>query len=768
MKLSLAWINKHLTKPLDLPAEQLASNITTTIAEIESWQSITYYWHHYFLAQCVLVENNTHTLFCPELNTTITITTPEPPFLQAWYLITQENNIYRYAMTKDFGSDHQSPLPPCNAQTVEYQNGAWRATLPAQDIILTVDNIAVAHRADLWSHRGWARELAALYSQQLIPTTSIPTATNKFEENKQLKLTTNLTICPFCAFLTITSEIIVSDLVMMRALASIDIALHDRVIDATNYVVHDIGQPLHAYQASTIIDDTITVRTAKDQEPITLLDATTNNLTSQDIVIADAQQPRALAGIMGAQEQKTNLPIDTTWYIESALFNPSMIKATAHRLHKTTDAATRFAKGVDQTMVISALDDLYKIIGASQASITTAGKLSEYQPKTITLDIPWINQQIGMDIPTNTIMSILEKLWFTPQMINNQITITVPVHRVYDITMKQDILEEISRYIGFSTITPQLPERICTPALSPQVRLINTIKNYCAYALHMTELSNYHLYDEQNLAEHQFSINDAQPITNPISSLQYRLVTSLIPNMLAKINQNKQTHHMIRFFEINHVYSPKTDTVPISTTDTGVIEKNNCALVVYSTESFDFYDGKELLNSLSTSISCIFEWIKPTVTPPSWFCPYKTAALMVNGTVVGHAGMINPQHSINYAKASIFIAEFSLDTLPTTPSLPHYKPLSIYPTTTYDISMFLEPSRQVASLEKNIKQLDPRIIDVNIVDLFIPTSDKPEEQRAITLRYTINDHTKTNTQTELDTIKNLVETYITNQGITVR
>ena len=311
MKVLLSWIFDHIgaeVKAIDV--EQLVYRFNQTTAEIEHWMPVELPLDELFIARVTASDPKSITLECPELSTQITAPYRTDAILDQWFLIKKEGNFYQWASSANFYHSKQFLLPALTL-SADLRDGSWKKQVPERDYILDVDNKSITHRPDLWCHRGIAREIAAFLQLPLLPLETLLVDLPHKEEMAEISSKDGISLAIYdplackrlAAVYVPTIENKPSLLPQAIRLLLVDGKPINAIVDATNYVMFDIGQPMHAFDASKIADKKLTARRGSAGEILTLLDGTAIELTPQDLVIADAQKPVALAGIMGGSQQ---------------------------------------------------------------------------------------------------------------------------------------------------------------------------------------------------------------------------------------------------------------------------------------------------------------------------------------------------------------------------------------------------------------------------------------------------------------------------------
>ncbi len=781
MKLSLAWIFSHIKKTLfhqfstDYENGDFFEQLGASVAEIEHVQKVTYSPDSYFYAIVQKIEKNICTLIIPELNNKEVKLAVHQLAVGDGCLLKLDDDTLHYATLKDFYAEKEGLLPAL-CIPIDQQAGAWKKAMPLWDYILTIDNKALTHRPDLWGHRGFAREIAALYDLELVPDEHIitqkpirsfvnlahPVAGNKWGlTNNSPK---NCTRIAGLTLSKINSE--ASRIDMVVRLCAINAKPINAVVDCTNYVMYDIGQPMHAFDNEKLTGDSLMVRQAFADEQAVLLDGTQLTLTPKDTVIADKTGVIALAGIMGSKATAVS-PQTKSIFIESAHYQPGVIRTSALHHKLRTEASTRFEKFIDPLANTQALMrflhllDEHDIPYEGAEAILLLGSVPDQ--KKITFLQSFIQEKIGMIVSLDQIHTILHKLGFGIQqkdiLHDTEFTVIVPTFRATkDIRSAQDIVEEIARFIGFNNLPMQLPTRTMRPFSLHAMHAQRQIKRLCAFGFSMHEVSNYAFYDNQFLEKIALNLETAYRVANPVSEHWTMLVSSLIPHLFKNIEQNIHQHAHMAFFEINNIWKKNNEKPD---------ESLMLAAVWYQEEAINFYDYKEKIIHLCKELSITLLWKKPDTALDPWYHPYQTAELIFNNQVIGYAGVAHPSIMRKIAPGSAFIFEISLTPIITQSRAPvTFKPLSIYQPVTTDISLLVPLNISVDTLEQAIAQSDARIYAIQLIDYF--ENEAFVGKRAITFRYSAQDDEKTFSKTEIEQLRNDVIAAVAAQGVTIR
>lgn len=786
MKFLLSWLIEHIKierKEIDILS--LVEQLNATTAEIDEVKHIHLDVDSLFAAKIIKQTEHEIQVDCSELKKTVVVP-GRKEILESGstFLIKREQGSFRLASLADIGSEKEGMLP--SLWIDEDAKGAWRSSIEPEEHVLVIDNKALTNRPDLWGHRGFAREIAALLDKSLINEEqflasktikhyehSAPASGNNpyAFEIKQDQLCGQP--CRRLAGLYIPKVDHKPSLIKMAVrLARVDVRPLNALVDMTNYVMYDLGQPMHVFDASRLSVKKIEGRCADEGEKMVLLDGDTVTLSSSDYIIADGERPIAVAGIMGGKDSSVQRGTSEI-VIESANFDPAVIRRTSTRLKKRTDASTRFEKSLDPNQNTLALLRYLQLLEDAQIhfqasdSIVSLGALAH--EGIIEVSHALIESKIGAKVSSEKIEQILTKLGFgvdikspsstttTSMTTSLMYVITVPTFRATkDITIAEDIIEEVARFIGYDTIPLLLPSRLMEAFDTSVIMRLRAIKQLLAYGLCMREVSTYAFFNEEFLRTIEYDPADALVIANPQSEHWKRLITSLIPNLLQSISVNAHKESL-RFFECNRVWFFEEKP----------IETQECAGIWYeSKQQIDFYEGKAQIMRLFDLLRMPIRWEKQKIAEP-WYDAHLSATLYYKDRIIGSAGMMAQPFLHRVATGSAFIFELDAQVLLHEPlEKIEFKQLHRFPATDLDISLFVPRDCSVAMLEQVIRDADKRIISVELIDLF----EKPEwdGKKSATFRFIAYDDAGTLSKEGIDAIWDNVVRNVASIGAQIR
>ena len=610
------------------------------------------------------------------------------------------------------------------------------------------------NRPDCLSLIGVAREIRAETGNPLkLPTVDLQ------ESGINIRDLTSVTIdapdlCPRYAARVIQGvKVAESPAWLQQRLESVGIGVINNIVDVTNFVLMEYGQPLHAFDYHKLAENRIVVRRARDNEQITTLDEVARELTSDMLVIADAEKPVALAGIMGGYDSEI---METTCdvLLESAYFNPLSIRATAKALGISTEASYRFERGADPGAVLAALDRAAQLIAELTGGTICDGIVDVYpgqQPLTeIQLRPERVNFVLGTTIETAEMVQILDRLGFDVDTTGKVYQVVVPTFRS-DVTREIDLIEEIARVYGYDNIPTTLPKGdIPVPAPTPKTEARRRIKHFLL-AAGMMEAVNYSFCDPNCFDKIRLNADDplrnTLQLRNPLSPEMSVLRTTLTPGLLenAQHNRNHQID-TIALFEIGGVFVHDGEEKEPERV-TGVLA-GQIGEGVYSDpyRHPDFFDIKGLVEGM-LEVCGVVDWTLQKTDAPT-FHPGRNAEVLLGNRRIGVFGEVHPEVLENYDlpyKAYLF--EFDLEGLADAATFAkRFEPISIYPKVARDLAIVVDKETLSDMPTELIYTTGGDSVDsVRLFDVY-EGEQVPEGKKS--LAYTITYHSATETLTD--------------------
>lgn len=449
--------------------------------------------------------------------------------------------------------------------------------LKTDDVLFEVDNKSITNRPDLWGHIGMARDINAfleLSPKKLYQDILSGKAEDIKIENENIKIDVkveNFELCPrYMAVALDNITIAPSPTWMAERLIAVGVRPINNIVDATNYVMLDLGQPLHAFDFENIVSTKndnggeckILVRTAKADEKIVTLDGQDRKLDKEMLVIADSDKPVAVAGVMGGANSEISNNTKTI-VIESANFNFVSIRKTSTKLGLRSEASQRYEKSLDPNLCETSLVRIVNLIKDICPEARVASEVVDVKKFTlnqgpIEIAFDWINKIIGEDIGENKIIGILNRLGFSVEVVNEEkklLKINIPTWRATkDISLKEDIIEEISRVYGYDNLKSSMPKvDMRVPEVNENRKLERKLKNILSEN-NAVEVSNYSFVGEEQLKKLGIDFSNHIRLANPIANYHSMLRQSLSPNLLNSVMVNQARQDSFTLFEIGSIY----------------------------------------------------------------------------------------------------------------------------------------------------------------------------------------------------------------------
>lgn len=438
--------------------------------------------------------------------------------------------------------------------------------LQLNDFIIDIDNKSINHRPDLWGQYGLAREVAAIYRLSLADYQVAP-----LKETDEIKLKVSVKDKDKCfrylGLVIKNVKVEPSPLWLKNRLQAVGLRPINNIVDVTNYIMYELGQPMHAFDARMIEGSEIQVVSAKKGEKFITLDGTKRRLNENCLMIADSKKYVAVAGIMGGQNSEISSDTETV-ILESANFLASNIRRSSGFLALRSESSARFEKSLDPVLAELAIRKAAELILSLNDEAYVASHLQDinHNPfKEINLEVPenLINSRFGVEIPTKEIKDILTRLQFQVEYKNKTFFIKVPTFRATkDISIPEDIVEEVARIYGYDNIQSSLPSVFLqAPHTDVAHQVLKDLKFWMSLSQGYSEVYTYPFTNLPWVEKLNFSLNDHVKVKNTISLDQAYLNLSLLPNLLAKAEENFRFFDNIKIFEIDRIFDKKHKSV---------------------------------------------------------------------------------------------------------------------------------------------------------------------------------------------------------------
>ena len=626
-----------------------------------------------------------------------------------------------------------------------------------------IDFELTANRGDLLSILGMAHEIAAIYDKK-VKDIDLSYTENNEDINKNFKVVRNTENCSiFLAKRVENVAIKESPTFIKNRLIASGIRPINNVVDISNYVMLETGQPLHYYDADTL-NGMLEVRMANDNEKLTTLDGIERTLSKEDIVISDGKKAIGLAGVMGGLD--TEITENTkNIVIESAIFDNVKIRKTSKDILRS-EASTRFEKGLDSNRTYMAIERSCHLL-QKYADATIVGGLVKEDTTSLEdtkIDITFenINLVLGTEVPEDAVLDVFRRLGFTYEVNGKTISVSVPKRRI-DISIKEDLIEEVGRIYGVNNIEGRLPNLpIKAGSFDKQTR---NIRNKMV-DLGLNETLSYILVNDKEAKD--FTKDDTEiikllaPMTEERNTLRHSISSSLFKIYeYNKARNNKD----VSIFEIGKTFCKNKEEY-IEETKIACLMSGEFYLGVDGTKQVDFYVIKgiaeELLDYLGYANRYSFV-INDSI--PETFHPGQSAAISVNNDIVGFIGRVHPVK----AKEAVYVMEINLDKLLSKKvGKMKYKEISKFPSVKKDLAVVVDKNVASGDIAQIIKKAaGSLLLGTKVFDVYTGTGlEENKKSIAYSLEFGANDRTLTDEE-----INQVLEKIIANlekQGASLR
>ena len=615
------------------------------------------------------------------------------------------------------------------------------------DVVFEIDNKSLTHRPDLWSHFGFARELSAILDRKLITNcdlwADIP-ANKKSPLLKLKKSPASLSIHldnqtgsnRFCA-LEISNVVDgKSPFKIRRRLRAIGAGVKSTLIDISNYVLNDVGQPNHVYDKQRLNGGELQVRFANEGEEFVGLDEQKRKLSSEDVVIADEVGPVALAGVIGGLESSVNSETSTI-VLEAAHFDPVRVRQTTKRHSLRTDSSNRFEKSQSEYLVGLGLERFIQLLKESCPDIKIVGGLADEfktapEQLSINSSFEFIKNKLGADIPDSEISRILTSLGFNLSSKKGAFDASVPYYRATrDISIPEDLVEEIGRIYGYENIPQSAPKIESTASEVDSVREAEHLLRDALRSKGCSECYSYSFMNSAKASELGYDIENTIELRNTVSGELNKMRTSLIPGMLDAISLNAKNYPAFSLFELGRTYEER----PSGKSTESQFKSPSYERRMLCLGSLGPKKDKSLSKSLSPALDsghglyAHLDVLKEIVREvfgeellveqisdsgetsnsagnfkalKNWMHPFRAGSLSLNGTIVGHIAEVSPVFSSDIG-GRVVLSEVDVGLLTDAKTgIKHFESIPKFPDSFFEVSVVMDEREKFSELKEVI------------------------------------------------------------------
>lgn len=631
-----------------------------------------------------------------------------------------------------------------------------------------------ANRGDLVSIIGFARECSLVLEKRVsIPSVNTYDSTGGnidiTVENQEScykyvgRLINNITVGPSPDW-------------MQNRLKKCGINPINNIVDITNYVMLEYGQPLHAYDFDKVKDGKIIVRNAKNDEKITLLDGREINLTDEVLVIADSEKPIGVAGVMGGDSTKIE---DTTKniLIESAYFDHIAVKKSTIATNTKTDASYRFEREIDHTLTLAALNRAVDLILTldNNAKIVSRAKevnVKQFEATRIVFDCGLVKRYLGLDMNKMQVSSIFKRYGFNASALGeNNLKVDIPFYR-HDLTIAEDLIEEIARVYGYNNLDSNVPHIKCNPIKTDYADISFVKHRMASYGLYETK--QYSLGDSKMFKNIGFKDEQLISVVNPLTSEMDVLRPTTLVSLLNSIAYNQNHRHKNgALFEVGNIFYKENDKF---------VEEKHLSAVIFGlyqeklwnkeSRAYDFFDMSGVVEELITKDLNSTDY---NLIPKEhdWFIPTMSADIVIFGEKIGIIGRIHPKIlSLFDINTDVYFTDinirYAVELIKKRVKKQQLKDIGKYPAVFRDLALVCDRNIEFSKVIKSISKFNDIIQNVDVVDRYVGEQVK-EGKQSIAISITYYDPNKTLREEDINAVESsLLEMLKTRFSIELR
>ena len=584
-----------------------------------------------------------------------------------------------------------------------------------------------SNRVDCFSVVGIAREAAATFGKEFHPPVVTPTG-NDEDVNDYIKVRVeNTDLCPrYCARVVKNIKIGPSPKWMQRRLASVGIRPINNLVDITNYVMEEYGQPMHAYDLDTIAGHQIVVRNAENGEKFVTLDGQEREMDDSVLMICDGEKAVGIAGIMGGENSMITDHVQTMLF-EAACFDGTNIRKSSKKVGLRTDASGKFEKGLDPNNAQAAIDRACQLVEEMGAGEVVGGMVDVYgkkkEPVRVPFDADAINALLGTDIPEADMLGYFEKIGLEYDADAKEVI--APTFR-HDLFRLADLAEEVARFYGYDNIPTTLPSgEATTGKLSFKNRVEDVAKDiaeFCGFSQGMTySFESPKVFDKLLLDEDDV-LRQAIPIMNPLGEDYSIMRTISLNGMLTSLatNYNRRNKN-VRLYEMGNIYLPKS--LPLTELPD---ERMQFTLGMYG--EGDFFSMKGIVEEFFEKVGLHKKETYDPNAGKNFLHPGRQANIIYEGRVVGYLGEVHPQVADNYGIGErAYVAVIDMPEIVELATFDRkYEGIAKYPAVSRDISMVVPKEILVGQIEEVIEKKGGAYLEsYKLFDLYEGAQIKP-------------------------------------------
>jgi phenylalanyl-tRNA synthetase beta chain len=582
------------------------------------------------------------------------------------------------------------------------------------------------NRSDCLSMLGVAYEVAAILDREVkLPQTELSEGSEKASDYVSVKVEAKEDNPLYGAKIIKDVKIGPAPLWMQNALISAGIRPHNNVVDITNYVLLEYGQPLHAFDYDRLGSKEILVRRATEGETFVTLDDAERTLSSSQLVITNGTEPVALAGVMGGANSEVQNDT-TTVLLEAAYFTGAIVRGASKDHGLRSEASTRYEKGVDPDRVLKAGERAAQLMAEYAQGKVLEGTVLfnelEVEPVKVEITLEKINSSLGTSISSDTVVDIFRRLQFDVEVNGETFVVTAPTRRG-DITIPEDLLEEVARLFGYDNLPLTLPKGESTPGgLSNHQLKRRTVRRYLEGAGLLQGIT-YSLTNDKKATQYALDVREPVRLLMPMSEERSNLRLSIIPQLLEVLSYNKaRQNDSLAFYEVGSVFLQESgEELPKEEEHIAGAMTGLWHLHPWQGEKkpADFYVAKGILEGLFEEIG-VSQAISYRQAAIDGMHPGRTAEILLDDEVIGFVGAIHPEaeKALDLNETYVFELKASPIFHYEKPAL-RYTPIPRHPSITRDIALVVDTEVKAGELESIIKVAGGKLLkEVSVFDLY--------------------------------------------------
>ena len=628
------------------------------------------------------------------------------------------------------------------------------------------------NRADALSMRGLTYELGALYNNK-VDFKDVEKEENYEATSLQVAIESD-SCRNYVGQVVKNVEVKDSPLWLQTRLMNSGIRPINNIVDITNYVLLEFGQPMHAFDKD-LVGDKIVVRDAKEGEVLETLDGEERKLQTTDLVITDGTRAIALGGVMGGKNTEVSEKTKNI-ILESAYFNPTSVRRTSAAHGLRSDSSARFEKGIDPNMQKAALARAVELIlelCPNAVVESSVGIINKEKEKVVEISTSYINNYLGITLSTEEIVAILEGLSFTVEVTGENLVVKIPTRRP-DISIKQDLVEEVIRIYGYDNLASTLPKfsKTTKGGLTYSQRMVRDLRGLYA-SLGFNDTINYSLVSEEEATGYTLEDHHKVRLLMPMTETHSTLRQSLIPGLLNTVQYNvARKQKDLKLLEIGRVFfgsgddniQPK-ETLYLSAALTG---EERVTKWLKESSTLDFFAAKGYLEVVFERLG-LEEKVTYKKSTLEGMHPGRFAEVYLGEKRIGFIGEVHPQVVDKLGLNTTYVFEINLDEVISESKVkPKYEEVTKYPEITRDIAMLVDVKDEYQNIYNVIESVNSKLItNVELFDLYAG-AELLAGKKSLALTITYSDKQKTLTDEEVTAVHEKVLAALTVYGAIIR